>query len=107
MSDTDSDFEVEVEPMPDTPEAFLTRMRRVVEERSAVTLRWSGTVSTGGKPINSIVDMYTASMLVTVAEGLNSANREKFLSMELFSMVMLGWKVMKAARGVQATRSDV
>lgn len=95
-----------VEPMPDTPEAFLARMRRVVTDRSAVTLRWSGAVSTGGKPIDSIVDMYTASMLITVADALNPTNREKFLGMELFSMVLLGWRLVEGARNVQAARSS-
>jgi|JI9StandDraft_1071089.scaffolds.fasta_scaffold426681_1 hypothetical protein len=103
---TEGDFPT-VEPMPDTADAFLARMRRVVTERSAVTLRWSGTVSTDGKPIDSIVDMYTASMLVTVADALSPANREKFLGMEMFPMVMIGWRLIEAAKGVQAARNDV
>lgn len=41
------------------------------------------------------VDLFTASMVVQVHDGLNEENRAKFIGLPFLQMVDLGWKLVK------------
>jgi hypothetical protein len=46
-------------------------------------------------PEGTILDTFTTSMLVQIAEALSAPQREKFLNLPLWRMVDVGWSVAK------------
>lgn len=75
-----------VELLPDGEARFL-RLKTMVDTRSAACFK----LDSGPQ----LLDVFTASMLVKIAENLNEKNRAKFLGMPLFEMVTLGWLLLE------------
>lgn len=58
-------------------------MRKIVENRQY-------------EEINGVVvDMQTANMITTIYNKLNKKNKKKFSKLNLFTMVNVGWKIIK------------
>ena len=62
---------------------IIETMKRIVRERQY-------------EEINGvIVDMQTANMITTIYDKLNKKNKKKFSKLNLFTMVNVGWKIIK------------
>ena len=66
----------------DTPdrEALL---RRIVDEKQAARVE------------GLLVDLFTASAIVSILDGLNPTNRERYLSLPIENMANIAFKMMK------------
>lgn len=49
-----------------------------------------------------VLDLFTASMLVQIYDGLGEANKARFLAMPLPNAVDFGWRLLKRVEGKSA-----
>lgn len=73
-------------------EERLALLREMVQNGTAQTLKYDNMDGA------LILDIFTASYLVQVADRLNEQNKAKFLSMDLGRMVDVMWKVVGKAK---------
>ena len=78
-------------PFPLTGEERLTLFNRMVDEGRYQKFRIEG------KPF--MLDLWSASCIVQVANALNKANRVKFLNMDLIPMAVLAMDLLVKNRG--------
>lgn len=65
------------------PEAREAALRKIVQDKQYAKLD------------GQVVDMFTASMLVKVIDGLNEKNRAKFIGLPVDKMAHIGWQLVK------------
>jgi hypothetical protein len=70
----------------------MTFFRKIVEEKQYQSICW---INRDGKRRSKQVDLFTASLVCAVYDGLNDENKATFCSLEPISMINLAYKLAK------------
>jgi hypothetical protein len=78
---------------------FVDRDSGAPVDKQREAQAWSALEGKGSDPSRTVVlDLFTASMLVQVADALSEGNRAKFCAMPLLPAVELGWRLVAPAQ---------